>query len=306
MTQLKPNPILSRPVVERRLTTMLLRLKAVDRNGDPQRHVDPIDDQRINPQLSNFQRPPVQHTLSLAESIHRALVRKAAKGQRINCPELTGHELNGQPLSGPHQHAHLLPIDLDLDGLLDHLVIHAPMGLGCTAQSAITQLKVLYKDAGAPWLTTKIVHHSHLDHWFRPFQHTSVDHRLATPFSFTDRVQDSNHRQHRSSIKQGATDWVSLTPFVPPRYVKKSGKNSLAGQVNAELGSRLFPNAEFISCDPWPTSITPWQFRRRADHAQPPQSVGFRIHLRFAQPVAGPICLGYASHFGLGVFRAID
>ncbi|MCH8036006.1 MAG: GNAT family N-acetyltransferase [Proteobacteria bacterium] len=31
--------------------------------------------------------------------------------------------------------------------------------------------------------------------------------------------------------------WVSFTPFVPPRHLKRSGKNALAGQIEAELAS---------------------------------------------------------------------
>jgi hypothetical protein len=36
----------------------------------------------------------------------------------------------------------------------------------------------------------------------------------------------------------------------------------------------------------------------------PPVDCGFALRLRFAEPVRGPLCLGYGSHFGLGLFQA--
>ena len=40
---------------------------------------------------------------------------------------------------------------------------------------------------------------------------------------------------------------------------------------------------------------------------QPPSLAnGFALRLTFAEPVAGPIALGYASHFGLGQFCAFE
>jgi len=39
----------------------------------------------------------------------------------------------------------------------------------------------------------------------------------------------------------GATQWASLTPFVPPHHLKKNGRNALQGQVATELASRGRP-----------------------------------------------------------------
>jgi len=36
-----------------------------------------------------------------------------------------------------------------------------------------------------------------------------------------------------------------------------------------------------------------------------PVDYGYGLVLRFEEPVAGPLCLGYASHFGLGMFTAV-
>jgi len=44
--------------------------------------------------------------------------------------------------------------------------------------------------------------------------------------------------------------------------------------------------------------------RTRPDKA-PPQTRPPALRLTFAEPVAGPLCLGYASHYGLGLFAAV-
>jgi CRISPR-associated protein Csb2 len=44
--------------------------------------------------------------------------------------------------------------------------------------------------------------------------------------------------------------------------------------------------------------------RRQRGGAPPPIDVGYALRLRFAGPIIGPLTLGYASHFGLGMFEA--
>ncbi len=45
---------------------------------------------------------------------------------------------------------------------------------------------------------------------------------------------------------------------------------------------------------------------RRDPTKAPPQDGFVGLRLTFARPVCGPLCLGYASHFGLGLFAAVD
>jgi CRISPR-associated protein Csb2 len=45
--------------------------------------------------------------------------------------------------------------------------------------------------------------------------------------------------------------------------------------------------------------------RRRARGGRPPHvDAGFGLRLQFAEPVRGPLLLGYAAHYGLGLFEA--
>ncbi|MBX7192192.1 MAG: type I-U CRISPR-associated protein Cas5/Cas6 [Sandaracinaceae bacterium] len=119
-----------------------------------------------------------------------------------------------------------------------------------------------------------------------------------------------------------STCWVSSTPFVPPRHLKSRGKDDLAGQVRAELTSRGLQDAENVRVEvevldaarvpvwvdafgvPTPSPRYRAHRRERIDPSRrPPQRVGYHLRLTFRDTVRGPIALGYASHFGLGVFE---
>ena len=42
--------------------------------------------------------------------------------------------------------------------------------------------------------------------------------------------------------------------------------------------------------------------KRRQRGEPPPVEVGLALELIFEAPITGPLCLGYASHFGMGQF----
>jgi CRISPR-associated protein Csb2 len=102
----------------------------------------------------------------------------------------------------------------------------------------------------------------------------------------------------------GGTSWVTRTPFVPPRHLKKKGRSSLVNQVAAELSGRGFPPGEVSVLDWTDDTLALRHFvRRRRRGPQPPVDVGFAVRVVFDQPVVGPVCSGYGSHYGLGLFR---
>ena len=254
--------------------------------------------------------PPVIRTLSQAELLHRVLVGIAARNG-AQPPELIGRDANRRPLRGPHEHAHINPLDLDGDGHLDHVLVWAPMGLAADAQVAIRTVRRTFTKGGIEPL------------------------RLAITASgdLTDLVNLPG-RYGRSLCQivapHGATVWQSLTPFVPPRFIKVRGKNTLDGQVRAELRSRGLPEPISVQqLSPGAQSLgqvclqqssisnipkdhdTNWaRFRHfalsRRSGPQPPIPCGFAIQIEFEQPIQGPLSLGYASHFGLGIFAKHD
>lgn len=230
--------------------------------------------------------PPVARTLSQAELLHVALVSKLGFGGEP-CPEIVGRDEAGEPLKG-HGHSHLLPVDLDGDGRLDHIVMFARMGLGARAQRAVRRLRKTYTKGGVGELQVAVAGVGALD-----------DLR-----SIKGGMSRGINQLLGPTI--GAPTWVTTTPFVPPRYLKKSGRSSLVGQVEAELRARGFPPATVEVLDWSGETLALRHFvRRRQRGPQPPLDIGFAIRLGFGSPVSGPICLGYGSHFGLGLFQPV-
>ncbi len=234
--------------------------------------------------------PRLERALPQGELLHRSLVAQASRlaGHSV---VLSGCDEQRKPLATPHQHAHLIHLDLDGDGRLDHVLIWAPMGLDDAAQAAVRATRRSYtKGTGALHLAL-----AGSGDW--------ID-LASLPDPFGPRL-----RALAGNDTEGANHWRSLTPFVPPRHLKVRGRNSLVGQINAELASRGMPDALSVRVFDPHTDDEARQarhFKRVRRHGAPPaQDVGFVLELGFADPVRGPIVLGYGCHYGLGVFGAV-
>jgi len=257
--------------------------------------------------------PALTDAVRRAEMMHRTLVSDASKHGVGPLSCLTGKDSMQQPLSG-HRHAHIIPLALDGGPTrIDHFLVHAPMGFDPAALVALRRARKTYaKNLPTLFLT------------------------LAGLGQRRDFEQLVPHVGR-------AISWLSATPFVPPRHLKPRGANSLEGQIRAELESRRLPMPASIEVEiergdqreyaelsafwslwrhraptvalgaggtvdsaPSPRLSTRWRHFRRErarDNRRPPVAAGFGLRLVFDQPVRGPIALGYASHFGLGLFR---
>ena len=233
--------------------------------------------------------PPITRALPQAELFHRAIVATAARGGRIECPELTGKDKDGKPLHDQHKHSHTIPVDLDGDGRIDHILIYAKMGLGSEAQRAIRGSRETWRKKG-PDLQVAVVGSGDLE----------MLRQLPPPF---DRSV-----KELLGPSEGCREWVSATPFVFPRFLKPRGKNGMLGQINAELASRQLPEVVDVRVEPVLTRELR-HFVRRRNHGGVPAPVddGYGLRLLFTEPLSlrdrGPLALGYAAHYGLGLFR---
>ena len=231
--------------------------------------------------------PGIQRTLPQGELFHRAMVGRAGNGQMIDCPELTGRDARGEPLQQGHRHAHVLPLDLDGDKRIDHILVYASMGLGHAAQQAIRSLKRTWTKGGVGDLQVSVVGRGDLQSL------------RQLPEPFAPAIRDL------LGSPQGSRIWRSATPFVPPRFVKPRGRNTIEGQIHAELASRGLPTPERIEVFR-DESIKLRDFVRVRRHGgtAPPRDIGYAIQIELAEPIQGPLTLGYGSHFGLGRFAA--
>lgn len=258
--------------------------------------------------------PSVTRTLPQADLLHRDLGHALKRLGLGHSPVLSGCDEHQQPLKHRHDHAHILPLDLDADGHLEHILIWAAMGLDAHAQAAIRAARQTYTKGGVGPLKLALEAVGELD-----------DLRgLGGEYGTGLRAVLGE--------KDGSTKWISVTPFVAPRYLKPRGENSLEGQITAELASRGWPapltitvlnpvqerrNVRLVGGNEPVTEVRladqPAQWlnfrhfvRSRRNGLSPPVDFGYALELRFAEPIRGPIALGFGCHFGLGLFRSVE
>lgn len=242
--------------------------------------------------------PPLRQALPLAERLHRALAKKAAGASAETVFQLVGKDARNEKALG-HRHAYVFPFAAGAAKLgfhrhdaagIDHIVIHVREGMTDESRRTIeSDLRSLY----AREAMLKLV---------------PVWAGKAEAFE-------------KLALTREARVWVSHTPYVCPRYLKPKGRHTLWGQIDEELRSLGFDGVqtvEFETRDAWAPAdtvlaaihaakvSTRWRsFTKSRSHG--PQSPGRQpalgLRLTFERPARGPIAIGYASHFGLGVFE---
>jgi CRISPR-associated protein Csb2 len=178
-----------------------------------------------------------------------------------------------------HRHARIVPLCLGNVGQLDHFLIHAPLGLGAEAQRALRSIRKTYAKGGG-----------------KPIFVTLAGLGKLAAFQHLGTVDVTELGESRI--------WTSRTPFVPPRHLKPK-RHTLEDQVQSELASRGLPAATRIDVLGREVLVARAFHRfvraRRDRQRQPPAPRFFALRIELERPTRGPIALGYASHFGLGL-----
>jgi CRISPR-associated protein Csb2 len=233
--------------------------------------------------------PLRQEALSLAELARRRL--QGIYGKRNGGrPSMifSGKTPEGLPLRD-HRHAFYLPTDEDGDGRLDHLTVYArgsvdseghDMGFEEAELRALDAFRQLRQVGGKPDLRLVLLGVGDRHDWKDP------------------------------SIFSRWQRWRSHTPFVPPRHEKTRGRNreTPLEQLRSELQRQGFPEPVDVQpiprCELQGRSIRWIEFRRERmfGRGSRGQGLGYGFTIEFAEPVSGPICLGYACHFSMGLF----
>ena len=215
----------------------------------------------------------------------------------------------GMPLSSEmtaHGHAHFLAESYGQDsrGRITHLNVFAPCGFNEEDQSVLASFRKMYGSGG------------------HDLQLVLVGFGNPTDFGGMDL------RNGLSPVLATSSVWTSRTPFVAtdhlrirrsetrsPKQYAKAVQRELDRIVRRELERRpwLADFARDVKIETTPGYCSLWNGNFVAEVSQAADkrwwSVFFRKWLRLSlnvsrKPVAGPIVLGYGSHFGLGLFEA--
>jgi CRISPR-associated protein Csb2 len=278
---------------------------------------------RPNPTVARFvlagrPRPRIEDAVKIGELMRLAALaqfgweKDEASGRwRPKAPPvISGRDAQNRPLKdAEHRHAFWLPEDADVDGEIDHVVLYAREGFDREVRNKLDRITRLWVER-----PDKDDENGGVD--LRPRK----EWRLAlegfgTPENFGD----------ASRLLRKSIAWESVTPFLASGHLKAGG---YAAEVRRLLKHRGLPDPTSIalfrpqSSGPLDADDDPHgkdvgivirgrlrraihfhRFRSRGGERQP-DTIGTFLRLQFAEPVEGPLALGYACHFGLGLFAA--
>lgn len=232
--------------------------------------------------------PPVAYTTWIAERVRVSAMSLSRDDDGAPSPVFSGHEATGAPASG-QQHAWFLPYDQDDDGLIDHVAVWAPAGLGPREREALARLTGLWGDDGHTLDAVLLAFTCAADH--PPLQGTATVWRSATPFICPRHAKKRATGWKDSVVEQAQRAWRQLWEH-RQAWPGATGPAEAPG-LTVEVVSREGP-----ALRAW--NQTRIDRPRRGVFGVVPRR--FDLRLTFDQPVSGPLCLGAGAHFGLGRF----
>ena len=233
--------------------------------------------------------PRAEAALRVGEALRSAAMGQAKwlLGDAQQVPEISGHDL---PAGNRHAHAFWLP-EPNAQGVIDHVLVHAPGGFSPAAQQVLQALRQVRWGDGDP---------------------------LRVMLEGLGQVTDlAVHARPLAA----STVWRSVTPYLHPRHLKPrelrtqpDREAAVLAQLQREWQARAAEVVPLLSAKPLPELSFEGRslhvlhferFRRKRGLLQP-DTQGRFLELRFAVPVSGPVALGFGCHFGLGLFVPVD
>jgi CRISPR-associated protein Csb2 len=220
-------------------------------------------------------RPRSTDVLRVGEVMHAAAVTISTESS------VTGQTEDRQARRDHHRHMFVHALDINGDGRLDVVCLHAQEGLPTDFRKRGESLNRL---------------------WYDP-QVLAWDICLAGVWSEPDELALFPVRL----LFERSASWVSVTPYYHPWYNKKGF--GYAEQIARECATRGLPAPNVVRLSTLSVGgepVTPAAFRsarsRGTGNPRQPDVRGAFFRLVFPQPIQGPLALGYACHFGMGMF----
>lgn len=217
--------------------------------------------------------PLVEETLRIGELMRMAVMSQAKRicGDDRVPSVFSGHDM---PEGNRHRHAFYLPWDGNGDGHIDRVLLHAPDGMQVEGRRIVEGIRKLWARDGSEW-------------------------RLV--------LESIGGPSTAYTLTQPSKVWESVTPYLHPWHVKK--RFDVSAQIKRECRERGLPEPAMLrSVDEVEVGkgrkrrpIHFRRFRSRRGLTQPDR-LGSFWRLTFPEPVQGPLALGFACHFGLGLF----
>jgi CRISPR-associated protein Csb2 len=240
--------------------------------------------------------PRIEDAVKIGELMRLAALARFGRtetGRWRAPPVISGRDENGRPLKEDvHTHAFFLPEDADDDGRIDHLVVFAQGGFDADSRRALDRVTRL-------WLERRDRATSGDDDASE--EAGREEWRLAL-----EGFGQSKDFAEASRLFGPARNWTSITPYLMPWHAKKGfgPAEQIAREVEQRgigtLEGKPEPLASIEIHGRMRRPIHFDRFRSRRGLTQPDTSGSF-WRLVLADPIPGPLALGFGCHFGLGL-----
>jgi CRISPR-associated protein Csb2 len=228
--------------------------------------------------LAGRPQPRIEDALRIGEIARRALM----SGSGDVPPEFSGRDAAGPQRDDPaHAHAFFLPEDADGDNLIDHLIVYCRRGFSAEARRRLDRLTALWLAHGRA--------NEEGERGRKEWRLALED--IAAPESF-GKV---------SALLRPSRRWTSVTPYLMPWHAKPDF--GVVAQIRREIERRAIPShlTKEPVLDLTKRAVAFHRTRSRPGLSQPDR-LGAFVSLTFAEEVTGPLALGFACHYGLGLF----
>jgi CRISPR-associated protein Csb2 len=219
--------------------------------------------------------PRIEDAVRVGEWLRMAAMScvKRECGENAIPAVISGHGLGA---GNRHEHAFWLPEDADGDGRIDHLLMHIPARVAGAERQALESLHKIWNKDGNEWQL--------------------VLEGQGEALGFAD----------HSPLCRAGRVFVSATPYLHPWHIKKGF--GVAEQIRRECHERGWQEPSVVESLPSlriagreRLALHFHRFRGKRGLTQPDRRGAF-VRLEFAEPVQGPLALGFGCHFGLGMF----
>jgi CRISPR-associated protein Csb2 len=270
--------------------------------------------------LAGRPRPRVEDAIKIGELMRLAALAQfgwakdeATGRSRANAPSvISGRGSDNRPLKdADHRHAFWLPEDADGDGEIDHIIVYARDGFCRDVRTKLDELTRLWvsrresvsEDDGAALPEARKEWRLALEGFGMPHEFRDATRLLGksqtwqsvTPFLAAGHLKAGGYpaEVRRLLVRRGLPEPTEIA-FLRPRSfgVADSAGDPHAKDIGVRVRGRLRRAIHFH------------RFRSRGGERQP-DTIGTFLRLSFDEPIEGPLALGYACHFGLGLFAAL-
>jgi CRISPR-associated protein Csb2 len=248
--------------------------------------VNPVDSPRL----------PMKLALKLTDRLHRSLVSR--------CPDqvFTGQEM-GQP-SDNHNHTIIQCVSDSTDRYVEQLRLYSHEGYDTPHLAVIAACNYLQGIARGYDVSLSLADLGSTDGPFQKWE-------SATPF-FLSRFPATRRGKPRMLTERYRKDGPEHQVLRYLQFLPWLGLTGNAHYQEHHQGLALYLNdalAAVVACQPFP-QFWEWAADREQGQAMQPKGnkvgrIGYCVRLQFAEPVKGPISLGYAAHYGLGAMQPV-